>query len=97
MHAIENAIPTNEASRFLQQLCKHWQHKFEVTFTPTEGRVPFSSGGVCTLNATPETLNLRIEAAGPEEAERLAGVVINHLQRFAFRAPLEVPAWRAAA
>jgi len=26
----------------------------------------------------------------------MAGVVINHLQRFAFRAPLVVPDWRAA-
>ena len=96
MTAIATEIPTNEASRYLQQLCKHWSHKFEVTFTPNEGRVPFPTGAVCTMAATPETLNLRVEAADSAEATRMADVVINHLQRFAFRAPLVVPDWRAA-
>lgn len=96
MHTIEAAIPTDQASRFLQQLCKHWSHKLEVSFTPTDGRVAFV-GGVCTMQANAETLNLRIEAAEQAEAERLGGVVVNHLQRFAFHQPLDVPAWRTAA
>lgn len=96
MRAIETAIPTDQASRYLQQLCKHWSHKLEVSFTPTDRRVAFA-GGVCTMQANAETLNLRIEAPEQAEAERLAGVVVNHLQRFAFRQPLDVPGWRAAA
>lgn len=97
MHAIEATIPTDQASRYLQQLCKHWSHKFEVAFTPEQGRVPFSESAVCTMAATPDALNLRVEAPDAATAERLAGVVFEHLQRFAFRVPLEAPAWRAAA
>lgn len=96
MHATEADIATPEASRYLQQLCKHWSHKFEVTFTPTEGRVPFNEAAVCLMNASPDALNLRVEAQTAEEATRLAGVVWKHLERFAFRAPLGAPAWRAA-
>jgi len=96
MTAIATDIPTDEASRYLQQLCKHWSHKFEVAFTPAEGRVPFPNGAVCTMSATADALKLRVEAADAAEATRMAGVVIEHLQRFAFRAPLVVPDWRAA-
>jgi hypothetical protein len=96
MSAIQTDIPTDEASRYLQQLCKHWSHKFAVTFTPTEGRVPFSENAVCTMSATADALKLRVEAANDADAARMAEVVINHLQRFAFRAPLVVPDWRAA-
>lgn len=53
MHAIEAAIPTAEASRYLQQLCKHWSHKLDVSFTPNDGRVLFSEQSVCLLNAAP--------------------------------------------
>lgn len=95
MHTIVTDIATNEASRYLQQLCKHFGHRFEVTFTPTEGRVPFPTG-VCTLQADADILALRLDAENEAEAQRLSGVVVNHLQRFAFRAPLVVPDWRAA-
>lgn len=96
MHAIATDILTNVAGRFLQQLCKHWSHKFKVTFTPSEGRVPFPNGAICTMSATSDALALRVEAADAAEAARMAEVVINHLQRFALRAPLVVPDWRAA-
>lgn len=96
MHAIEANIPTNDASRYLQQLCKHWSHKFEVSFTPQEGRVPFSAENTCFLNASPEALNVRVEAADAAEAERLGNLVFKHLERFSFRDPLPAPTWRAA-
>jgi len=96
MHTVEANITTPDASRYLQQLCKHWSHKLAVTFTPTEGRVPFNDSAVCLMNASPDALKLRVEAPTTEEATRLADVVWKHLERFAFRAPLDAPDWRAA-
>lgn len=96
MHAIEAAIPTAEASRYLQQLCKHWSHKLDVSFTPNDGRVLFSEQSVCLLNAAPQALNVRIEAADESDAVRLGDVVFRHLERFSFRDPLPTPNWRAA-
>lgn len=37
-------VPTLSASRYLQQLAKHWSHKMEVVFTPEEGRSSFPTG-----------------------------------------------------
>jgi len=96
MHAIEADIPTGEGSRYLQQICKHWSHKFEVTFTPQEGRVPFSAENVCLLKVSPEALYVRVEALDAGEAARLGDVVFRHLERFSFRDPLPAPIWRAA-
>src|SRR6185437_8958296 len=35
-------VPTTHASRYLQQLCKHWAHKLDVSFTPEAGHVVFA-------------------------------------------------------
>lgn len=96
MTAIETTIATPEARRYLLQLCKHWSHRFEVTFGPTQGWVPFADDKTCSMRATEDALSLRVEAPDASEAERLADVVIRHLQRFAFRVPLTVPEWRPA-
>ena len=34
-------VPTVQASRYLQQLCKHWSHNLAVTFSESEGTVTF--------------------------------------------------------
>lgn len=36
----EARIPTASASKYLQQLCKHWSHKFQVEFTPEKRARP---------------------------------------------------------
>jgi hypothetical protein len=86
-------VPTAHASRYLQQLCKHWSHKFPVEFTPQNGRIEMSAA-VLILDADPEGLGLRLTAE-PENLERMEGVVAAHLQRFAFREELAFD-WRAA-
>ena len=81
--------PTTHASRYLQQLAKHWSHKLEVEFTPLHATIRFPDGAVATLDAGEEALTSTIEAADAETLERMKGVVARHLDRFAFReAPL---------
>ena len=96
MPAAQATIPTVAASRYLQQLCRHWSHKFAVTFTPQHGTIPFDGTRVCTLDASPEHLALRIEAADDATLERTQGVVIEHLKRFAFREELDDVRWERA-
>lgn len=87
--AARATIATAHASRYLQQLCKHWSHKLVVEFTPEHGRVEFPGGTVTTMQADAGGLEVRIEAPDAETLERMKGVVMNHLDRFAFReAPL---------
>src|ERR1700742_5355930 len=96
MPASHATISTASASRYLQQLCKHWSHKFAVEFTPERGTIPFDETRRCTLDASPERLALRIEAADDATLERTQGVVIDHLMRFAFREELGEVRWERA-
>jgi hypothetical protein len=86
-------IPTENASRYLQQLCKHWSHKYPVEFTAQNGRIEMSAG-VLILDADPEGLGLRLTTEA-ENLERMEGVVADHLNRFAFREEL-VFDWKPA-
>jgi hypothetical protein len=86
-------VSTASASRYLQQVCKHWSHKFAVEFTPEKGHIPFSDGRICNLEATPDVLTLRAEAPDVEALERLQRVVVEHIKRFAFREDLGEVQW----
>ncbi|MGO8536057.1 DUF2218 domain-containing protein, partial [Rhizobium ruizarguesonis] len=60
MHLSKVFVPTKHASRYLQQLCKHWSHKFSVDFDPLKGRVPFSYTAEVTLAADGATLTMTL-------------------------------------
>jgi hypothetical protein len=79
-------VPTVHASRYLQQLCKHWGHKYPVVCTPENGRIEMSAG-VLLMDADADGLGLHLAAEAPE-LERMQDVVADHLQRFAFRETL---------
>lgn len=88
-------VATESASRYLQQLCKHWSHKMVTEFDPAKGRVDFPSGAQLFLEADSSALRLKLEA--PEDSiERMEDVVADHLKRFAFREEL-VFDWTKAA
>jgi hypothetical protein len=82
-------VKTEHASKYLQQLCKHWSHKMETEFNPEKGKVVFPSGAVTTLAASPAELHLNIDADSGETLDRLEQVVADHIKRFAFREELE--------
>jgi uncharacterized protein len=86
-------VTTTNASRYLQQVCKHWSHKFAVEFTPERGRVPFSDDRACLFHAEPQALVMHLEAPDEASLTRLQGVVVDHVQRFAFREDLGEIAW----
>lgn len=91
-------VPTASASKYLQQLCKHWSHNLQVEFTPENGTVIFPKDArgadhpgdaVVTFNVAEDGLDVRIDASSDEQLEGLKGAVARHLDRFAFReAPL---------
>lgn len=97
------AVPTAHASKYLQQLCKHWQHNLQVEFTADHGTVTFPKDargadwpgdGLVTFDAGADALSVRIDASVGEQLEGLQGAVARHLDRFAFReAPLTFD-WR---
>jgi uncharacterized protein len=81
-------VPTANAAKYLQQLCKHWSHKLDVDLSDRRGVVRFPSA-VATMEASQDSLLVTIEAQESATLERMKGVVASHLDRFAFReAPL---------
>jgi uncharacterized protein len=86
-------VATASASRYLQQVCKHWSHKFAVEFTPEKGHIPFTDGRACDLEATEDALTMRAQAPDTDALERLQRVVVDHVKRFAFREDLGEIRW----
>lgn len=80
-------VPTTHASRYLQQLCKHWAHKFAVDFTPEHGRIDLGENRVVFMDAHPDKLVTTIEAP-QENLASMEDVVASHIVRFAFREEL---------
>lgn len=89
-------VPTANASRYLQQLCKHWGHKFEVTFDPQNGRVNLPFGPV-DLAATESDLSVTCRIDGEGDLARMQQVVADHLNRFAHREGELVFDWQPVA
>ncbi|MDE0877697.1 MAG: DUF2218 domain-containing protein [Sphingomonas bacterium] len=87
-------VPTHSASRYLQQLAKHWSHKMETSFTEEEGSIAFPNGSSLTMRAASDTLDLELQVPADQASARMRKVVEEHLDRFAFReAPLTFD-WR---
>lgn len=87
-------VPTLSASRYLQQLAKHWSHKMEVSFTAEEGTIAFPNGSRLEMRAASETLDIILTVPEDGDVARMREVVASHLDRFAFReAPLTFD-WR---
>ena len=97
-------VATSHASRYLQQLCKHWAHKLDVSFTPEQGSVIFPrdirgadwpGDATLKLRALADGLECRLTASDPAQLAALEGAVARHLDRFAFReAPFSYD-WKA--
>ncbi len=96
-------VPTEKASRYLQQLCKHWSHNLTVVFDERQGSVVFPRNArgadwpgdaTLTMHAEAGGLDCRLDASSEGQLDGLKGAVARHLDRFAFReAPLTFE-WR---
>jgi hypothetical protein len=83
-------VKTEHGSRYLQQLCKHWSHRFTVEFNEKAGKVPFNNEASVEFSADPSTLTMVLSVADAGDLERMQGVVADHLKRFAFREELDI-------
>ena len=82
-------IATQNASLYLQQLCKHWAHKLEVEHSEQDAKIVFASG-TCLMHAEPDRLLVSIETLEEEHLDQLEGVVESHLMRMAKDESLEI-------
>ena len=78
------SVPTERASRYMQQLAKHWAHKLDVHFDSERATVNFPMARL-DMVADGEKLTLVLVPTGNEDITHLKEVVEKHLDRFAFR------------
>jgi hypothetical protein len=86
-------LVTPHASRYLQQLCKHFAHKVPATFDARHGEVTFQHG-TCVLDAEGEALTMRCTADSLEHEPMLVKIVAVHLERFAWKEGVPELAWQ---
>lgn len=86
---------TPNASKYMQQLCKHFAHKIEVEFDEETGKVALPTGPVA-LNAKDDALLVEITGADEAGLLRARAIIDDHLARFAFREDFKGMDWSAA-
>lgn len=94
MTTMTASAATPNASRHLQQLCKHFAHKVPATWDAQSGQITFEPG-LCGMTATEDTLTVNCTADGAHNLERLMAVIELHLVRFAWREDIDL-AWTDA-
>ena len=87
---------TPNGSKYLKQLCKHFEHKIEVRYDDHTGECALTPGPA-TLNADETGLSVHVVAQDAEELEMAKSVIDRHLERFAFREEFTSMDWRDAA
>ena len=92
MLVTEAKVPTAHASRYLQQLSKHWSHKLCRHLRRDAKHDPLSEDRKAELTASPDHLQIRLSVSDEETRDRMQKVIEDHLNRFAFRETLEY-AW----
>ena len=88
-------VKTQHASRYLQQLSKHWAHKFETEFTLLSSKIALPLGEA-RLSANDTELVIEVTAHKSEDLTVLQDVVQRHIERFAFKESLAF-VWRPLA
>lgn len=73
-------IETSNPSRLIRRLCKHWSHKFEVSFDDQQGRIAFGEAQ-CLLTAGDGSLTAEVQTEDEAQLTRMETVVADHLQR----------------
>ncbi len=82
-------VETEKASRYLQQLCKHFKHKVPAEWDEHQARVEFPFG-LCLMNADEKLLTMDCEAPSDETFARMKFVLDDHLERFAWKEELKL-------
>lgn len=84
MPSCDIRIKTEHASKYLQQLCKHFAHKVEVTFDKNNGCAALPPGP-CTMVARPDELYIHCQSDDAQKLPMSRSIIEIHLVKFAWR------------
>jgi hypothetical protein len=81
---LTGTLASDRASGYLQQLCKHFAHKLEVSFTPETGRIAFGFGSA-ELTAADGLLRVTLTLQPDADPAQAKHVIDKHLAVFTHR------------
>ncbi len=81
---LTGTLKTAKASGYLQQLCKHFAHKVEVSFTPEAGHMSFGTG-TADLTATDDLLSVTLTLTEGADFTGPKHMIDKHLAIFTHR------------
>jgi len=85
---------TAQASKYLQQLCKHFAHKVAVEYDQTAGWADLPVGRA-SLTASDTLLTVEIDLHDLEQKDQGHMIIDSHLEKFAFREDVRTMTWDA--
>ena len=87
---VSGTAKTDAASKYLQQLCKHWSHKAETSFDADKGQVSFPGGDRVDMTASADSLSITATTGPRGDLAQWQQVIEAHLVRFAFREEFKI-------
>jgi hypothetical protein len=94
-HCEIGMFKTEHATKYIQQLCKHFAHKVQVEFTETNGLAELPPGPA-RMMALKDALRIEINGEDAAGLERARYIIDSHLERFAFREDFKTMDWQPA-
>ncbi|WP_412050737.1 DUF2218 domain-containing protein [Hoeflea sp. Naph1] len=92
MHRSAAYLETANGRKYLTQLCKHFAHKIEVSYSEGRGECHFP-GSLGRLEADESGLRMAVEADDEDGLKRVQSIIEVHLIQFSFREKLEGLDW----
>ena len=87
---------TQNARKYMTQLCKHFAHKVPSEVEGVQGHVTFAMG-TAKLHAGDSGLTVQLCADSETALARMRPIIDDHLKRFAFREDFQTMDWSAPA
>ncbi len=93
-NAIETTavIRTEFASKYMQQLCKHFAHKVTAEYDAHKAFVELPPGP-CRMNAEGDALMVHCQSESAKGVEVMQQIIESHIVKFAWREELDI-AWQ---
>ncbi len=82
-------VTTEQGQRCLIRLCRHWSHKFQVSFDEQRGEIVFDPARL-VLTRFEGGLTAVIEAPDTDTLDHLEPVVADHMQRMVADETLQI-------
>lgn len=91
MKSVAN-LQTEYGKKYLGQMCKHFAHKIDVSYTETHADCPMPPGPA-TMDADDNGITFTVTAQTEDGLAQAKYIIESHIVKFAFREKLESLDW----